>query len=184
MASNNELKKRALELAEALGITVQPQGNNAELSKLVADLEAQLEAKASEESTAPPEVGGAVVRSGASETPPAEKQDEPAEPEAAEESPPAPSEPKSSREAERARERDRLAAAKRAHAVADGSARYVVADGKSITSSRGILRGRDNPGDTPDHVAVEDFMRRKSSDPAAARERLEQLIRKGFVVEG
>src|SRR5690606_2920447 len=173
MASNKELQARAHELAKTLGISVDPKGNNEQLTQLVADLEAKV-AEASlgdlESLNVDDLVNGEApaalaVSSSAPEQDEGgdEDGDDEAEPEQEEPAPALktnPTAPDTAARRARERERERLIVAARAD---DGKpSRYVVAPGKAITSARGqILRGKENPGDTPDRVTAEDFMRRR-----------------------
>lgn len=192
MASNKELQVRARELAETLGISVDPKGNNEHLTQLVADLEAKV-AEASlgdlESLNVDDLVNGEApaalaVSASAPEQDEGDDEDDEDEPEATEPAPPLktnPTAPDTAARRARERERERLIVAARAD---DGEpSRYVVAPGKAITSARGqILRGKETPGDTPDRVTAEDFMRRRSDSRDAAEARITELVERGYLV--
>lgn len=213
MASNKELRNRALELARQLGIDVDPKGNHEQLQALVADLEVKVaEASLGDIGAISVDVlvnGGPEASvneshpAGAGEFDEDDEVDDDASADATDDEEDAaaaapvvspnesgagstapkinPIAPDTSARRTQQRERERLIVAARADKAKP--TRYVVAPGKAITSARGqILRGKENAGDIPDRVTVEDFMRRRSDDRAAAEARIAELVERGFLV--
>lgn len=137
MPSNKELTDKALDLAKKLGVEVKTGGNNADLTKLVEDLTAQLAAKETPPPPSPTDDPESEAKAKA------EAEREAAEAKAladAEAAAAAAAQAEAEAKAAQARADEAKKAAEAAEARV---ATYTVVAGRGITSKRGIIGGGD-----------------------------------------